>query len=318
MIISEKTWIFRIFAKIYFVNKTIRIGTRDSQLALWQAEFVASMLRLHGVSLEIIRIKSEGDINLTTPLYEMGIQGIFTKALDIALLDGRIDIAVHSFKDVPTSLPVGLNIVAVPQRGIWTDTLVSFKPIDQTSFFCEKKIIATGSIRRRAQWLYRYPKHEIVPLRGNVITRLDKLLKSDWDGAIFATAGLQRLAVKGFYSQELNFLPAPGQGALAIVARLDEEWIQEPLHMLNHAETAYCVSLEKTFLKTLEGGCSSPIACLATKESDGYFFKGELYDPDNPKECLSAELKITDTKYGLSQVQEAATKLLTKKISAKQ
>ncbi|MFN3951657.1 MAG: hydroxymethylbilane synthase [Thermaurantimonas sp.] len=298
--------------------KTIRIGTRDSQLALWQAEFVAGELQHRGIACEIHTVKSEGDINLTTPLYQMGIQGIFTKTLDIALLDGRIDIAVHSYKDVPTALPAGLIIAAVPQRGKWTDTLVSYKPIEPEAFSNEKKIVATGSIRRKAQWLHTYPNHEIVPLRGNVITRLEKLLRNNWDAAIFATAGLQRLNAQGFYSLELASLPAPGQGALAVVARKGDESILEKLKQLHHPETAFCVSLEKAFLKTLEGGCSSPIACLASRKENQYTFKGELYDPNNPQERLYTEFTFVDPDVGQRQVQEAATKLLEKKKSGKQ
>lgn len=298
------------------MNKTIRLGTRDSQLALWQAEFIAGQLRRMGVNCEIHKVKSEGDINLSTPLYEMGIQGIFTKALDMALLDNKIDIAVHSFKDVPTALPAGLMIAAIPQRGIYSDTFVSLDPIDSDTFSKDKLTVATGSIRRRAQWLHRYPHHDIVPLRGNVITRIDKLRSNGWDGAIFATAGLQRLDIRGVYRYELPFIPAPGQGALAIVARQNDELILEKVRKLNHEDTAFCVTLEKIFLKTLEGGCSSPIACLTTKADNSFFLRGELYDPSNFSKVYYTELIIRSPLDAQRQVKDAAMDLLNKKSSS--
>lgn len=295
------------------MNKTLRIGTRDSRLALWQAEFVAKSLQNFGVPTEIVPVKSEGDINLTTPLYEMGIQGIFTKTLDIALLENKIDIAVHSYKDVPTSLPKGLVVAAVPKRGVYTDTLVSRKPIDLSSLPEITCIIATGSIRRKAQWLHKYPRHEVVPLRGNVLTRLQKLDANDWHGAIFATAGLQRLEITDYYTYELPFLPAPGQGALAVVAREKDEPVLQKLQPLHDAETGLCVSLEKTFLKTLEGGCSAPIACLAKVDGQRGYFKGELYDTEDFSKVYSTEIDFSLNEDAHQNVKNEAIQLLKKK-----
>ncbi|MFN4299504.1 MAG: hydroxymethylbilane synthase [Thermaurantimonas sp.] len=295
------------------MNKTLRIGTRDSRLALWQAEFVAKSLQNIGILTEIIPVKSEGDLNLTTPLYEMGIQGIFTKTLDVALLEKKIDIAVHSFKDVPTSLPKGLVVAAVPKRGIYTDTLVSRKPIDLISLSEVTCTIATGSVRRKAQWLHKYPQHVVVPLRGNVLTRLQKLETHVWDGAIFASAGLQRLEITGYYTYELPFLPAPGQGALAIVAREEDEKILQTLHILHHSDSGLCVSLEKTFLKTLEGGCSAPIACLATLEGQRGYFRGELYDIEDFSKVYSTEFHFSLDEDAHQIVKNEAIKLLEKK-----
>lgn len=291
----------------------MRIGTRDSRLALWQAEFVAKSLQNIGILTEIIPVKSEGDLNLTTPLYEMGIQGIFTKTLDVALLEKKIDIAVHSFKDVPTSLPKGLVVAAVPKRGIYTDTLVSRKPIDLISLSEVTCTIATGSVRRKAQWLHKYPQHVVVPLRGNVLTRLQKLETHVWDGAIFASAGLQRLEITGYYTYELPFLPAPGQGALAIVAREEDEKILQTLHILHHSDSGLCVSLEKTFLKTLEGGCSAPIACLATLEGQRGYFRGELYDIEDFSKVYSTEFHFSLDEDAHQIVKNEAIKLLEKK-----
>ena len=197
----------------------IKIGTRSSQLALWQANTVAHQLEHLGHETQIIKIDSIGDQVLDKPLYELGVTGVFTKSLDIALINGDIDIAVHSFKDVPTKLPEGVVQAAVLKRGNFNDTLILKK--DETFFEQEHVTIATGSLRRKAQWLHRYPNHNITGLRGNVNTRLQKLKESDWDGAIFATAGLIRLQL--FPEQEKHIkldwmVPAPAQGAMMIAA----------------------------------------------------------------------------------------------------
>src|SRR5688572_20306193 len=172
---------------------TIRIGTRESELALWQAELVQSQLAALQVPCTLVPIKSEGDLDQQTPLYEMGVQGIFTRSLDIALLNNRIDIAVHSMKDVPVQLPAGIVQAAVLKRDSPFDLLV-FK--NDSSFLSDPAsiaTIATSSIRRKAQWLHRYPGHQVCNLRGNVNTRLEKLEKSAWNAAIFAEAGLSRI-----------------------------------------------------------------------------------------------------------------------------
>ena len=157
--------------------KTIRIGTRDSELALWQAHTVEKQLNELGYKTEIIAVKSQGDIILDKPLYELGITGIFTKTLDIAMLTGQVDIAVHSMKDVPTSLPKGIVQTAVLKRANVSDILVHKGNPDLSD---TNATIATGSLRRKAQWLHHYPKHSVVDLRGNVNTRMQKLHDNDW------------------------------------------------------------------------------------------------------------------------------------------
>ena len=164
------------------MDKIIRIGTRSSELALWQANTVAEQLAHFGHKTEIVKIDSIGDIILDKPLYELGITGVFTKNLDVALLNEEIDIAVHSAKDVPTKLPEGIVLAAYLKRGDFNDVLVIKE--DENFFTKDSALIATGSLRRKAQWLYRYPHHKITGLRGNVITRLQKLEDNDWDGAI--------------------------------------------------------------------------------------------------------------------------------------
>ena len=192
--------------------KRIRIGTRESELALWQANTVAQKINKLGIATEIIAVKSTGDIILDKPLYELGITGIFTKTLDMALLQGTIDIAVHSMKDVPTSLPQGIKSFAVLERADVKDILVlKEREID----FEIANTIATGSLRRKAQWLHKFPSHNMVDLRGNVNLRLQKLEDNDWNGAIFAKAGLERINILPSQIIELNWmLPAPAQGAL--------------------------------------------------------------------------------------------------------
>lgn len=261
------------------MKKTIRIGTRESQLALWQAHTVEKMLNDLGYTTEIIKVKSEGDIVLDKPLYELGITGIFTKTLDIALINGTIDIAVHSMKDVPTILANGVVQTAVLERHIPNDILV-FN--DNTEFLKqEKAIVATGSLRRKAQWLNRYPNHEIPDLRGNVNTRLQKLKDNGWNGAIFAQAGLDRIDVKPENHIVLDWMiPAPSQGAVVVVCMNDNDFSIEATQKLNHKPSEICTFVEKDFLRTLEGGCTAPIGALAEIEGDTIHFKGILLSLD--------------------------------------
>ncbi len=263
------------------MNKEIRIGTRESQLALWQANKVKGLLEAQGYKTTLVPIKSEGDIDLVTPLYEIGVQGIFTKSLDIALLNGRIDIAVHSLKDVPTQLPKNIIQAAVLERGPVKDLLVykqdtSF--LDQPGYIAN---IATSSVRRKAQWLRKYPQHQIHNLRGNVNTRLQKLAAENWDGAIFAAAGLERIGIRPDTSIELDWmLPAPAQGAVVAVCREDDNYCQQALSPLNDLATTLCTRVERDFLRTLMGGCTTPISAYATVSNETVHFSGELCSLD--------------------------------------
>lgn len=260
------------------MNKTIRIGTRDSELALWQAHTVEKRLNDLGFRTEIIAVKSQGDLILDKPLYELGITGIFTKTLDIAMINGQIDIAVHSMKDVPTALPQGIVQAAVLERASEKDILV-YK--DNTDFFNTEATIATGSLRRQAQWLNRYPHHKVVDLRGNVNTRLQKLSDNDWNGAVFAEAGLDRINLKPENHIELDWMiPAPAQGAMVIVVMENDAFTYEAVAKLNHRETEICTEIEREFLKTLEGGCTAPIGAFATVETGIIQFDGLLCSLD--------------------------------------
>lgn len=260
------------------MNKIIRIGTRDSELALWQAHTVEKKLNDLGYQTEIVAVKSQGDLLLDKPLYELGITGIFTKTLDIAMLNGQVDIAVHSMKDVPTSLPIGIVQAAVLERANSVDILVHKGNLD---FLNSEGTIATGSLRRQAQWLNKYPKHKTVDIRGNINTRLKKLEESDWNGAIFAAAGLERINIKPENFIDLSWMiPAPAQGAMVVVAMEKDDFCKEALAKLNHKETEICTHIERQFLKTLEGGCSAPIGALAKPNGSSIDFEGILFSLD--------------------------------------
>ncbi|QNM86976.1 hydroxymethylbilane synthase [Polaribacter pectinis] len=267
------------------MQKVIRIGTRDSKLALWQADKVRKELTELGYETVIVPIKSMGDIVLDKPLYELGITGVFTKNLDIAMLNGDIDIAVHSLKDVPTALPEGIVQAAVLKRGNYNDILVLK---DTEEFFGQPNgIIATGSLRRKAMWLNRYPTHKVEDLRGNVNTRLQKLEDSEtWNGAVFAAAGLERLKIRPETSVDLSWMiSAPGQGTVMIAALENDDYVLDACEQLNDHQTKVCVGIEREFLRLLEGGCTAPIGALAYVDArtEEINFKGVLLKKDGSK-----------------------------------
>lgn len=263
------------------MSKVIRIGTRDSELALWQANTVANALNELGIKTEIVAVKSEGDLVLDKPLYEMGITGIFTKTLDVAMLQGKVDIAVHSMKDVPTALPQGIVQAAVLKRASAQDILLHKGSL---AFLEDQEAtIATGSLRRKAQWLHRYPKHTLVDLRGNVNTRMQKLQDNDWNAAVFASAGLDRIGKKPANSIDLDWMiPAPAQGAMVVVALADDEFTLQTLRELNDFEAEMTTHIERQFLRTLEGGCSAPIGAYAryNEKEDTIRLQGVLLSLD--------------------------------------
>ncbi len=294
------------------MSSIFKIGTRESELAVWQATQVQNLMREQGHDTELVYIKSEGDIDLQTPLYEMGVQGIFTRSLDVALLKGDIDIAVHSMKDVPTQLPKGIVQAAVLKRGNYKDLFVrnnqwsiangenQLVPAEVTAFLDSLETseispftihhsspqrypitIATSSIRRKAQWLNRYPNHTIDNLRGNVNTRMRKVGESNWHGAIFAAAGLERINLRPENSIELDWmLPAPAQGAVMVVCREGARDVMDGCTAFNDETTATCAKVERDFLRELLGGCSTPISALAQIENDTIHFKGNILSVD--------------------------------------
>ncbi len=288
----------------------IRIGTRESQLAVWQAQLVKDLLEKHGHQAELVYIKSEGDIDLVTPLYEMGVQGVFTRSLDIALLANKIDLAVHSMKDVPTQLPKGLTQVCVLERGNYQDIFVLNQDWDQAPThdypvelpeWKETVTIGTSSIRRKAQWLHRYPNHQIENLRGNVNTRLKKVKESAWQGAIFAGAGLERINLRPGHSVNLHWmLPAPAQGAIMIVGRDNETYFSDACQPIHHEPTAICTAVERDFLRTLMGGCSTPISALATINNNNTLqFNGNIVSPNG------TSIAATEMNFSLNDAAKA-------------
>jgi len=293
------------------MSKTIRIGTRDSELALWQAKTVEKQLNDLGYKTEIIAVKSDGDIVLDKPLYELGITGIFTKTLDVAMIQGKIDIAVHSMKDVPTLLPNGIVQGAVLERASAFDILVYKENLDFLNE--ENATIASSSLRRKASWLHKYPSHKIVDIRGNVNTRLQKVADSNWGGAIFAEAGLERINLKPEKAIILDWMiPAPAQGAMVVVCNADDFVSLDAVSQLNHIETEICTYIERQFLRTLEGGCTAPIGAIATynEKEDVIDFTGVLLSIDGKQ-----KLEVTKTvavsewkKLGFHLAQEILSK----------
>lgn len=293
------------------MQKLIRIGTRESELAVWQATQVKTLLAQNGYEAELIYIKSEGDIDLITPLYEMGVQGVFTRSLDSALLNNKIDIAVHSMKDVPTQLSKGILQAAVLKRGPEKDLLVwkgDWNELSERLGFVNGEwsmlnentstlstpltphlsplIIATSSIRRKAQWLHRYPNSVVENLRGNVNTRLYKLKEENWNAAIFAAAGLERINLRPENALELDWmLPAPAQGAIMVVCRENDDYALEACVQFNDADTAFCTKIERDFLRALSGGCSTPISAFAEVIDDELHFRGNIFSLDGKEKA---------------------------------
>lgn len=244
-----------------------------------------------GYKTEIIAVKSQGDIILDKPLYELGITGIFTKTLDIAMINNQVDIAVHSMKDVPTALPNGIAQAAVLERANTIDILVHKGNLD---FLGTEATIATGSLRRQAQWWNKYPNHTVVDLRGNINTRLQKLQENNWNGAVFAAAGLERINIKPENFINLDWMiPAPAQGAMVVVAMANDNFTIDAVSQLNDVETEICTYIERQFLRTLEGGCTAPIGALAkyNEKEDTIEFQGILLSVDG-KQKLEMDKKV--------------------------
>lgn len=248
--------------------KNIIIGTRKSQLALWQANFIKSELEKYfpELSIELKHIVSKGDKILDKSLDKIGDKGLFTKELENELLAGTIDIAVHSLKDLQTELPAGLKLAAITKRHNPEDVLISRKQGEIIQALPEEGTIATGSLRRRAQLANLRPDINIVDLRGNVNTRIQKFLDSDWDGIILARAGVERLHLDKHISSIIDvktIVPAVGQAALGIEVSEKNKEISNIVEKLNHSATAVCCNCERAFLAKLGSGCQIPAAAHA-------------------------------------------------------
>ena len=247
--------------------QTLRIATRKSPLALWQAHFVRdALMQAHpGLSVDIIGMTTRGDKILDTPLAKIGGKGLFVKELEVALLEGRADIAVHSMKDVPMALPPGLALPVICEREDPRDAFVSnhYQSIEELPAGAR---VGTSSMRRQCQLMENFPQLELLDLRGNVNTRLARLDNDEYDGIILATAGLLRLEMADRITQRIpvsQSLPAGGQGAVGIECRAGDEQTQALLSVLHHPDTAARVAAERAVNCELEGGCQVPIACYA-------------------------------------------------------
>ena len=265
----------------------IRIGTRGSKLALTQSEWIKEQLerRHSGIRVDLVKIKTTGDKILDVPLSKVGGKGLFVKEIEEALLENRVDVAVHSMKDVPAQLPDDLMLSTFPPREDPSDALISGKQqsLDQLPKGAK---VGTSSLRRGAQLLHLRPDLTLVNLRGNVDTRLNKLKSGGLQAIILATAGLNRLGLSNVITQTIPFhqlLPAVGQGALGLEVRRGDQGTIDLLDFLNHEDTQTAVAAERAFLKTLEGGCQVPIAGFARVNGDTLSFEGLVAELDGSK-----------------------------------
>ena len=248
---------------------------------MWQAKEVEQKLQNLGYETVLVPVLSSGDKNLNQPLYSLGITGVFTKDLDIALLNNEIDIAVHSLKDVPTILPQNIEVSAVLERDFPQDVLVR-KSSSKNKDLAELKI-ATSSLRRRAFWSEKFPNTQFSDIRGNVQTRLKKLEEGYFDATLFSLAGIKRMEMELEYEMLDFMISAPSQGVVAISSRVDDVETKAILQKINHKTTQICVEIERNFLRTLEGGCTAPIGAIAVFEENKINFSGRLNSLDGSK-----------------------------------
>lgn len=265
-------------------EQTIRIATRQSPLALWQAEHVAARLRaaFPGLNTELVRMVTRGDKILDAPLAKIGGKGLFVKELEQGMLDGIADIAVHSMKDVPVEFPDGLRLAAILEREDPCDALVSNRYRSLADLPAQARI-GTSSLRRQCQIQARLPQAEILALRGNVNTRLNKLDAGEYDAIILAAAGLKRLDMAARISARLDpadSLPAIGQGAIGIECRVGDARVSELLRVLHHEATSICIRAERAMNAALNGGCQVPIAGFAEVAGDRLDMRGLVGSPD--------------------------------------
>lgn len=267
--------------------RSIKIGTRNSPLAMWQAREVARNLQNLNYTTDIVTVLATGDKNLNQPLYKLGITGIFTKDLDMALLNNEVDIAVHSLKDIPTELPENIKIIAVLERDYPQDVLVRKKDAQNLELHDLK--IATSSLRRRAFWCKEFPDTQFSDIRGNVQTRLNKLEENDFDATMFSLAAIERMGLDVHYEHLPIMISAPAQGVVAICGRSDNAEMKKVFSDINHKPTQICVEIERNFLNTLEGGCTAPIGAFAEiNERNEVRFIGRLCSLDG-KNCIETD-----------------------------
>lgn len=285
--------------------KTLKIATRQSPLALWQAEHIRARLQeLHpDLTVELVKFVTQGDKILDTPLAKIGGKGLFVKELEAALLDGRADLAVHSMKDVPMALPEGLTLAVICEREDPLDAFVS-NTFEKFADLPQGARVGTSSLRRKSQILKQRPDLQIIDLRGNVGTRLGKLDDGQYDAIILASAGLKRLGLENRIRHTIEpnvSLPAVGQGALGLECRADDQEVLALIQPLLHIVTDVCVRAERAFNAYLEGGCQVPIAGYATLQDGKIHIEGRVGSPDG-QTLLRAEM--TDEAHNAQQLGE--------------
>ncbi len=274
----------------------LRIATRKSPLAMWQAEHVSAQLRqAHpGLEVELVGMSTKGDKILDTPLAKIGGKGLFVKELEQGMMDGNADIAVHSMKDVPVELPEGLHLPVIMERDDPRDAFVS-NNFATLADLPEGAVVGTSSLRRQCQLIDRRPDLKIAPLRGNVNTRLRKLDEGEFDAIILASAGLRRLGFRQRITSVLepvDSLPAIGQGAIGIECRTDDQWVNDLIQALHDEDTATCLCAERALNSRLMGGCQVPIAGFAVLNHDKIFVRGLVGEPDGSR-IIRAEVSGT-------------------------
>ncbi len=276
------------------MRRILRIGSRGSRLALWQTDFVRGLIESEfpEIKIEVFQIRTTGDKNLDLPLSKIGGKEVFVKEIEEALLQREIDLAVHSMKDVPTVLPGGLIIGAVAERHDPRDALISNGDIRFYELPKGAKV-GTSSLRRQAQILYLRPELQIVPLRGNVDTRLRKLKTERLDSVVLALAGLERMGFKNEVTESFPvdvFIPAPGQGAIAVECREDDVEVAQILSKINHEDSRIAASAERAFLEKLGGSCEVPVGCYAVIKRDRIKILGLIASPDG-REMIREEVE---------------------------
>ena len=309
----------------------IIIGSRGSDLALWQSNFIKSELEKKNKSLtvEIKIIKTTGDKILDVALSKIGDRSLFTKELEVALINKKIDLAVHSLKDLQTQIPEGLKLSAVTKRHPVEDVLIAGKKGVTLQSLKENAVIATGSLRRRSQILHLRPDLKIEELRGNVPTRIKKYLNSEWDGIILARAGVERLKLQKHISSVISadeILPAVGQGALGIEINEENTFLDDILKSIHHEETYKSVLAERALLRTLEGGCQVPIGANAQVKANGLYldalvgsidgmltFRKKLRGSKEKPELLGKKLAKDLIKAGAKEILDEIYKTARKK-----
>jgi len=310
------------------LKQKIIIGSRGSELALWQANFIKREIekKNKNVKVDINIIKTKGDKILDVALSKIGDKSLFTKELEVELLAKRIDLAVHSLKDLQTQIPAGLKLAAVTKRHEVEDVLIARKKGITIQSLPEFGVVATGSLRRRSQLLHLRPDLTVLDLRGNVPSRIQKFLESEWDAIVLARAGVERLNLKKHISSFIpkeDILPAVGQGALGIEIQEDNKVVEEIIKSLHHDETYKAVIAERSLLRALEGGCQVPIGAFAEVKSSGLYLdavvgsldgsityrkklRGSKSDPEKLGKTLAKDLLKAGAKQILKEVYQTA------------